>query len=55
MYDVRYIETNARTFNEPKSQIVKYAKLCTELCLRFIRFVYLYTYTLIAEPTRNDV
>ena len=38
-YDVRYLETNTRTFNEPRSQIVKYAKLVTELCLRFIRSV----------------
>ena len=38
-YDIRYLETNTRTFNEPRSQIVKYARLVTELILRFIRSV----------------
>lgn len=36
-YDVRQIEHNARTFNEKNSNIVKSARIVTELCLRLIR------------------
>ncbi|KAK7871917.1 hypothetical protein R5R35_009722 [Gryllus longicercus] len=36
-FDVRYIATNAEKFNEPSSQIVKKARLITELCLRVIK------------------
>ncbi|XP_066999443.2 bromodomain and WD repeat-containing protein 3 [Anabrus simplex] len=36
-FDVRYIATNAEKFNEPRSQIVKKARLVTELCLRVIK------------------
>ena len=35
-YDVRCIETNAITFNESNSHIVKYAQLVSELILRII-------------------
>ncbi|XP_013385977.1 bromodomain and WD repeat-containing protein 3 [Lingula anatina] len=35
-FDIRYIETNARTFNQPGSLIVRQSKLLTELCLKFI-------------------
>ena len=35
-YDVRYIETNTETFNQPGSEIVQKAKLAAELCLRLI-------------------
>ncbi|GAA6073273.1 bromodomain and WD repeat-containing protein 3 isoform X5, partial [Tachysurus ichikawai] len=36
MWEVRYIEHNARTFNEPHSPIVTAAKALTDLLLRFI-------------------
>uniref|UniRef100_A0A452VH67 Bromodomain and WD repeat domain containing 3 n=1 Tax=Ursus maritimus TaxID=29073 RepID=A0A452VH67_URSMA len=36
MWEVRYIEHNARTFNEPDSPIVKAAKIVTDVLLRFI-------------------
>lgn len=36
-YDVRYIYTNACKFNEPKSTIVRYASIITDLCLEIIR------------------
>ncbi|XP_069680733.1 bromodomain and WD repeat-containing protein 3 isoform X4 [Periplaneta americana] len=36
-FDVRYIATNAEKFNEPSSQIVKKARIITELCLRVIK------------------
>lgn len=37
MWEVRYIEHNARTFNEPQSPIVTAAKTVTDVLLRFIR------------------
>ncbi|KAJ8405733.1 hypothetical protein AAFF_G00311700 [Aldrovandia affinis] len=36
MWEVRYIEHNARTFNEPQSPIVTAAKMVTDVLLRFI-------------------
>ncbi|XP_015274333.1 PREDICTED: bromodomain and WD repeat-containing protein 3 [Gekko japonicus] len=36
MWEVRYIEHNARTFNEPESPIVKAAKIVTDVLLRYI-------------------
>uniref|UniRef100_A0A8C6NBR0 Bromodomain and WD repeat-containing protein 1 n=1 Tax=Melopsittacus undulatus TaxID=13146 RepID=A0A8C6NBR0_MELUD len=36
MWEVRYIEHNARTFNEPDSPIVKAAKIVTDVLLHFI-------------------
>uniref|UniRef100_T1J4N0 Bromo domain-containing protein n=1 Tax=Strigamia maritima TaxID=126957 RepID=T1J4N0_STRMM len=38
-FDIRYIETNAAKFNEPKSRIVKQARIVNEVCLRFIQDV----------------
>lgn len=35
-FDVRFIETNAKKFNEPQSKIVQKATLLVELLLRFI-------------------
>ncbi|XP_030054921.1 PH-interacting protein [Microcaecilia unicolor] len=37
MWEVRYIEHNARTFNEPGSPIVKAAKFVSDLLLHFIK------------------
>ncbi|XP_045399875.1 PH-interacting protein isoform X2 [Lemur catta] len=37
MWEVRYIEHNTRTFNEPGSPIVKSAKFVTDLLLYFIK------------------
>ncbi|XP_043942758.1 LOW QUALITY PROTEIN: PH-interacting protein [Protopterus annectens] len=37
MWEIRYIEHNACTFNEPGSPIVKSAKFVTELLLQFIK------------------
>uniref|UniRef100_A0A7M4G0F3 Pleckstrin homology domain interacting protein n=1 Tax=Crocodylus porosus TaxID=8502 RepID=A0A7M4G0F3_CROPO len=37
MWEVRYIEHNTRTFNEPGSPIVKSAKFITDLLLHFIK------------------
>ncbi|RMC13332.1 hypothetical protein DUI87_10867 [Hirundo rustica rustica] len=37
MWEVRYIEHNTRTFNEPGSPIVKAAKFVTDLLLHFIK------------------
>ncbi|XP_069462392.1 PH-interacting protein isoform X2 [Ambystoma mexicanum] len=37
MWEVRYIEHNTRTFNEPASPIVKCAKFVTDLLLHFIK------------------
>ncbi|KAM4696114.1 bromodomain and WD repeat-containing protein 3 [Rhinophrynus dorsalis] len=36
MWEVRYIEHNARTFNEPDTPIVKTAKMLTDVLLRYI-------------------
>ncbi|XP_012278096.1 PH-interacting protein isoform X2 [Orussus abietinus] len=36
-FDVRYLATNAEQFNEPHSQIVKQARIVTDLCLRIIK------------------
>ena len=36
-YDVRLIEQNACTFNEAGTDIVKNARMVTELCLRMIK------------------
>uniref|UniRef100_A0A674A5Q7 Bromodomain and WD repeat domain containing 3 n=1 Tax=Salmo trutta TaxID=8032 RepID=A0A674A5Q7_SALTR len=36
MWEVRYIEHNARTFNEPQSPIVAAAKVVTDVLLRYI-------------------
>uniref|UniRef100_A0A670Y4M1 Bromodomain and WD repeat domain containing 3 n=1 Tax=Pseudonaja textilis TaxID=8673 RepID=A0A670Y4M1_PSETE len=36
MWEVRYIEHNARTFNEPESPIVKAAKIVTDVLLHYI-------------------
>ncbi|KAG7201707.1 hypothetical protein KM043_004433 [Ampulex compressa] len=36
-FDVRYLATNAEQFNEPHSQIVKHARIVTDLCLRIIK------------------
>ncbi|KAJ7310307.1 hypothetical protein JRQ81_007211 [Phrynocephalus forsythii] len=36
MWEVRYIEHNARTFNEPDSPIVKAAKIVTDVLLHYI-------------------
>ncbi|MGH0169073.1 UNVERIFIED_CONTAM: hypothetical protein FKN15_072327 [Acipenser sinensis] len=36
MWEVRYIEHNSRTFNEPESPIVASAKIVTDVLLRFI-------------------
>ena len=38
MWEVRYIEHNARTFNEPQSPIVAAAKIVTDVLLRFIGY-----------------
>nr|XP_033797347.1 bromodomain and WD repeat-containing protein 1 isoform X2 [Geotrypetes seraphini] len=37
VWEVRYIEHNARTFNEPDSSIAKSAKKITDLLLKFIK------------------
>jgi len=37
-YDVRRIEHNARIFNDSRSAIVEYARVVTELCLKYIRY-----------------
>lgn len=36
-FDVRYLATNAEKFNEPHSQIVKQARLVTDICLKIIK------------------
>ncbi len=36
-FDVRYLATNAEKFNEPHSNIVKNARIITDLCLRILR------------------
>nr|XP_003706685.1 PREDICTED: PH-interacting protein isoform X1 [Megachile rotundata] len=36
-FDVRYLATNAEQFNEPHSQIVRRARIVTDLCLRIIK------------------
>uniref|UniRef100_A0A8C3E709 Pleckstrin homology domain interacting protein n=1 Tax=Corvus moneduloides TaxID=1196302 RepID=A0A8C3E709_CORMO len=42
MWEVRYIEHNTRTFNEPGSPIVKSAKFVTDLLLHFINLFNMY-------------
>lgn len=37
IWEVRYIEHNARTFNEPESVIARSAKKITDLLLKFIK------------------
>lgn len=36
-FDVRYLATNAEEFNKPHSQIVKQARIVTDLCLKIIK------------------
>lgn len=36
-FDVRYMATNAEKFNQSHSNIVKHARVVTELCLRILR------------------
>ncbi|XP_056643759.1 bromodomain and WD repeat-containing protein 3 [Diorhabda sublineata] len=36
-FDIRYLATNAEKFNEKHSNIVKHARILTELCLRILR------------------
>ncbi|XP_011333353.2 PH-interacting protein isoform X2 [Ooceraea biroi] len=36
-FDVRYLAKNAEQFNEPHSEIVKKARIVTDLCLRIIK------------------
>lgn len=36
-FDVRYLATNAEKFNEKHSNIVKHARIVTDLCLRILR------------------
>lgn len=36
-FDVRYLATNAEKFNEKHSNIVKHARIITDLCLRILR------------------
>lgn len=36
-FDVRYLATNAEKFNESHSNIVKHARVITELCLKILR------------------
>ena len=38
MWEVRYIEHNARTFNEPQSPIVASAKVVTDVLLHSIGY-----------------
>lgn len=38
-FDVRYLATNAEKFNEKHSNIVKHARIITDLCLRILRLV----------------
>lgn len=35
-FDVKYIATNAESFNQPNSDIVKHAKVIRDLCLELI-------------------
>lgn len=37
LFDVRYLATNAEKFNEKHSNIVKHARIITDLCLRILR------------------
>lgn len=37
MWEVRYIEHNAQTFNEPDAFIVRTAKFVSDLMLQFIK------------------
>lgn len=39
MWEVRYIEHNAQTFNEPDAFIVRTAKFVSDLMLQFIKWV----------------
>lgn len=40
MWEVRYIEHNTQTFNEPRSFIVTTAKFVSDLMLQFIKWVF---------------
>lgn len=37
LFDVRYLATNAEKFNKPHSNIIKHARIITDLCLRIMR------------------
>jgi len=39
IWDVKHIDQNAKTFNEPRSKIAESAKIITNVLLKFIRFV----------------
>lgn len=41
-FDVRYLATNAEKYNRRHTNIVKHARIITDLCLRIIRFVGFY-------------
>lgn len=38
-FDVRYLATNTEKFNEAHSNIVKNARIITDLCLKIIKLV----------------
>uniref|UniRef100_A0A673LTQ6 Bromodomain and WD repeat-containing protein 3-like n=1 Tax=Sinocyclocheilus rhinocerous TaxID=307959 RepID=A0A673LTQ6_9TELE len=40
IWDVKHIEQNAKTFNEPRSKIAESAKIITNALLKFIRLVF---------------
>uniref|UniRef100_A0A8C1RX02 Bromodomain and WD repeat domain containing 1 n=1 Tax=Cyprinus carpio TaxID=7962 RepID=A0A8C1RX02_CYPCA len=40
IWDVKHIEQNAKTFNEPRSKIAESAKIITNVLLKFIRLVF---------------
>uniref|UniRef100_A0A672ND22 Bromodomain and WD repeat domain containing 1 n=1 Tax=Sinocyclocheilus grahami TaxID=75366 RepID=A0A672ND22_SINGR len=40
IWDVKHIEQNAKTFNEPRSKIAQSAKIITNVLLKFIRLVF---------------
>lgn len=36
-FDARYLAANAETFNEPHSQIIKQARIISDICLKIIK------------------
>uniref|UniRef100_A0A669QF39 Pleckstrin homology domain interacting protein n=1 Tax=Phasianus colchicus TaxID=9054 RepID=A0A669QF39_PHACC len=55
MWEVRYIEHNTRTFNEPGSPIVKSAKFVTDLLLHFIKDQSCYDIILLYNAMKKKV
>uniref|UniRef100_A0A673GNY0 Bromodomain and WD repeat-containing protein 3-like n=1 Tax=Sinocyclocheilus rhinocerous TaxID=307959 RepID=A0A673GNY0_9TELE len=55
IWDVKHIEQNAKTFNEPRSKIAQSAKIITNVLLKFIRLVFMNLFHLCGFQDMDDI